>query len=588
MSGDAASLAAARATSATTLLNLVLRESDAARIDGEQVAIPLPARGAELRATLRRRSAVGHHRFASVVLLVAHDGETTPVEPDALAPLLLEALADDGGDPARLLARIDGSVRATAATLARRHDALDGLWAPAPQPFLATEQALLCGHPQHPTPKGLAEMTPAERVAYAPEEGGSFPLNWIAAEPELVTHDSAAGAAAPALLAGLLGEEAAREAREAAGPARGATAERVLLPLHPWEAAHLRADPAYAALLADGGVVELGARGAPVAATSSVRTVYRAEWPWQLKLSLHVRVTNSQRVMLPKELRRAVEAARLAQTGVGEAAARIAPDLTVVQDPAFVELHGRDGRPVPGASVLLRENRWPGTPGEDATSLVALCQEHPLGGPSRLARIVRALAARRGEPVETVARAWFARYGAVVVSPLLRLYLDLGLTYEPHAQNALLELEDGWPARGVIRDSQGYFHREAAHTDLCATIPALGEASESIFAEALCAERLVYYPFVNAAFAVVDALGADGCADERVLLDDLRALVERERAADGRYPPTLLDRLLDDERWPCKANLRTRLRDMDELVGDIADQSAYVTIANPLRAAVRA
>ena len=47
---------------------------------------------------------------------------------------------------------------------------------------------------------------------------------------------------------------------------------------------------------------------------------------------------------------------------------------------------------------------------------------------------------------------------------------------------------------------------------------------------------------------------------------------------------TLLDRLLDDATWPCKANLRTRLHDLDELVGDIATQSVYVTIPNPLRA----
>lgn len=596
----------ARAASATTLLNLALRESDDGRVvDVDQLdgvlrarlgdapaalaTIPLPARGAQLVAPLRHRSAVGHHRFAGDVLLVGGEVGATPVAPDALAPLLVEALGG-GGDPAELLARIDGSMRATAATLTRRHDELDALWSPAPQPFLTTEQALLRGHPLHPTPKGLPEMSAQERRRYAPEEASAFQLAWIAAEPGLVVHDSAAGAPAPELLAGLLGADAAREALADAGAtaADAAHSDRVLLPLHPWEAAHLRTDPAYAALLADGGVVELGPRGAPVAATSSVRTVYRADWPWQLKLSLHVRVTNSRRVTLPKELRRAVEAARLAQTAVGAQAARIAPDLVVVHDPAFAELRGRDGAPIPGAAVLLRENRWRGAADEDVTSLAALCQEHPEGGPSRLARIVRALAAERGEPVADVARTWFALYGDVVVSPLLRLYLDLGLTYEPHAQNTLLELEGGWPAHGVMRDSQGYFHRADAHADLCAAIPALGEASESIFEEALCAERLVYYPFVNAAFAVVDALGAAGCADERVLLGDLRARIERERAAGGRYAPTLLDRLLDDERWPCKANLRTRLHDMDELVGDIAEQSVYVTIANPLWAAVEA
>ena len=101
---------------------------------------------------------------------------------------------------------------------------------------------------------------------------------------------------------------------------------------------------------------------------------------------------------------------------------------------------------------------------------------------------------------------------------LLRLYLDLGLCFEPHQQNTLLELRDGWPERCVVRDSQGYFHREAAHADLIGVIPGLGEESESIFPEALADERLVYYPFVNNALGVVDALGAGGRIDEAVLL----------------------------------------------------------------------
>jgi siderophore synthetase component len=179
-------------------------------------------------------------------------------------------------------------------------------------------------------------------------------------------------------------------------------------------------------------------------------------------------------------------------------------------------------------------------------------------------------------------RAWFAAYLDVLIVPLVRAYLDLGLTYEPHQQNTLLELRDGLPVRGIVRDSQGYFHRAAAHADLCRLLPAHGEASESIFPEPLADERLVYYPFVNNALGVIDAL-RDVVA-EQTLLEDLRAVLERERANGGRYPHTLLDRLLDDERWPCKANLRTRLRDLDELVGDIATQSVYVTIPNPLRA----
>ena len=261
----------------------------------------------------------------------------------------------------------------------------------------------------------------------------------------------------------------------------------------------------------------------------------------------------------------------------------------MLQDPAYLAVrHG--GELIDGLSVLLRENRWLGDAASaDVSALTTLCQDHPYGEHSRLGAIVGAIAAREDRSENDVARQWFARFCDVVLVSLLRLFLDLGLCMEPHQQNVLLELEDGWPARAVYRDSQGYFHREAAHADMTAIVPGIGEASESIFPEALADERLVYYPFVNTALGVVNALGVAGVAGEHVLLGDLRALLERERARAranaGGYPATLLDRLLDDLMWPCKANLRTRVHDMDELTGDIATQSVYVRIANPLREA---
>jgi siderophore synthetase component len=360
---------------------------------------------------------------------------------------------------------------------------------------------------------------------------------------------------------------------------------RIIVPAHPWELDYLRAQPAIAALFDRGTIVDLGPMASPVTPTTSVRTVVQHRWPWQLKFSLHVRVTNSERVTLPKELDRAVEAARLAQTSVGIAAERVAPAFRCVHDPAYLTVVD-DGQVIDGFSVLLRDNRWRanGTWGSaDVSALTTLCQDHPFGGPSRLGRIVERIAARDGRPVHDVGREWFARFCDVAVVSLVRLYLDLGLCFEPHQQNTLLELDpSGWPERAIYRDSQGYFHREAAHADMCAVIPGLGEATESIFPEALADERLVYYPFLNLTLGVVNALGAAGCADEAVLLGDLRRVLEAERNRGGRYPGTLIDRLLDDERWPCKGNLRTRFHDMDELVGDIETQSVYVTVPNPL------
>ncbi|MFT4035928.1 MAG: GNAT family N-acetyltransferase, partial [Patulibacter sp.] len=386
---------------------------------------------------------------------------------------------------------------------------------------------------------------------------------------------------APQLATSLLDDATAAALQARAG-------EQVLVPAHPWQLTQLRDDPRVAELLASGRLRDLGEHGDPVTATSSLRTVYHEHWPWQLKFSLSVRVTNSMRVTLPRELDRAVEAATVARTSIGAAMAQAAPHWRVVHDPAYLAICDGNGQLIDELSVLLRENRWTAASALDATAVTSLCQPHPRDGRSRLARIIDRLAADSGTPAADVARAWFARYLDVFVRSVLRIYLEVGLTFEPHQQNVVLELEGGWPVRAIHRDSQGYFHREAAHDDLCAVIPALGEATESIFPEALADERLVYYPFLNNALGVIGAIGSAGLIDEPTLLADLAAVIADERARGGRYPATLLDRLLDDERWPSKANLRTRIRDLDELVGDIADQSVYVTIANPLRSAAAA
>lgn len=533
-------LVAASDAATTTLLNCYLREGGEGVFHGDQLVLP----GLDVRAEVAHRSAFFHHRFRGPA---RRAGE--PLEVPALAGLLAEAL--EPGTPAdALLDRVRESLESVTAILETREREVERLWSAEPLRFEESEQALLLGHPLHPTPKGLS----GRLRRYTPELRPRFPLHWLSVDADIVAHDSATGTAAPRIAEQLLGREA--------------PAGRVLLPAHPWEAGYLAR--AASELFRSGDVIDLGPDGAGVTPTTSVRTVYRADWPYMLKFSLHARVTNSMRVSLPKELRRAVEAARLARTHVGAEVARIAPRFTVLQDPAYLSIPGEDG-----FSVLFRENRWPGD--ADVTALTVLCQDHPFGGRSRLASIIDALGG-----TDEVAREWFSRYLDVLIVPLVRLYLELGLTYEPHQQNTLLELDGGWPSRGVVRDSQGYFHREAAHADLCAVIPALGEATESIFPEALADERLVYYPFVNNALGVIDAIAAAGLVDERVLLGDLRATLERERARGGRYPHTLLDRLLDDQRWPCKGNLRTRINDMDELVGDIAEQSVYVTLPNPL------
>jgi len=539
-------------------------------------------------AGVRHLSPTHRHRFRMPVKIVMAGGKPWAVSLDTLAGMLTDALGDTGldddpsapgsrgPDPTFLLSRMRESVATVTSFLDARAGEIDELWSADPMSFIASEQALLLGQMAHPTAQSRWEMSAEQVTSYAPETEAQFALQWLAVDPGLVEHDSATGIPAPQLVEKLLRDDPAVDGAALDAKLEG-LGERVLLPVHPWELEYLRGQDNVAALLSEGLIVELGELGSAVTPTTSVDSVYNAEWPWQLKFSLHVQMTGEMRLTREKELRRAVEAARLAQTEIGEAAAQIAPELVFLQDPAYLAVRHNDVE-IDGLSVLLRENRWPADSGADVSALEVLLQDHPHGGRSRLAQIVARAAEESGRSEAEVAREWFGRYLDVMVVSLLRLYVELGLVVQTDRQNTLLELAGGWPARGVLRDSQGFQHRATAHDDIAAIVPGIGEESGAILPEALADERLVTYPILGNALGVVNALGIAGVVDEMVLLGDLHELLTRERQRGGRYPATLLDRLLDDAWWPTNADLLTRLHNGGDM---------YVKIPNPLHGVKR-
>ncbi|MFC9060560.1 IucA/IucC family C-terminal-domain containing protein, partial [Streptomyces sp. NPDC057074] len=184
-----------------------------------------------------------------------------------------------------------------------------------------------------------------------------------------------------------------------------------------------------------------------------------------------------------------------------------------------------------------------------------------------------------------VAAEWFLRYLHHVVRPVLWLDAHAGIALEAHQQNTLLLLDaDGWPAGGRYRDNQGYYFRESHRAVLDARLPGIGERSDTFVADGVTDERFVYYLAVNNVFGLIGAFGSQRLADEALLLAAFRRFLSG--SAPGSAPPggSLPARLLDSPVLRCKANLLTRLRGLDELVGPVDTQSVYVTIANPLRA----
>ncbi|ADI06437.1 iron transport protein [Streptomyces bingchenggensis BCW-1] len=576
--------AAADACATENLLRCWARESGVVPPAVGTWRTPLPAAGTALLVPVRHWSATGWHRFGPPAL----DGgapDAPALDAVTLAALLGREAAygperhSSRATVTELVGRVADSVRNTAQFLsARRATPAD----PATDtPFLTAEQSLLLGHPLHPTPKSREGLSEAESPLFSPESRGSFPLHWFAVDQSVLARDSAwteRGRTVPA----------ERLALSLAGPDLERPPGTVPLPLHPWQAREIRYRPEATALFDAGLLHDLGPAGEHWHPTSSVRTVYRTGAPAMLKLSLALRITNSRRENLRKELWRGVEVHRLLRSGLSgqwRAACPGRPGFDIVRDPAWLAVDSPDGTPLSGLDVVIRHN--PFGPGDEAVCLAGLTALRPWPDRramcSRLARIVARIAARTGHRPATVSIEWFLRYLHTVVRPVLWLDGEAGIALEAHQQNTLVLLDpDGWPAGGRYRDNQGYYFRESRRAELQRRLPEIGAHSDTFVSDEVADERFAYYLGVNNVLGLIGAFGSQRLADERLLLAAFRRFLAEAASGPAKIRSTLPASLLEAPNLRCKANLLTRLRGLDELVGPVDTQSVYVTIANPL------
>ncbi|MBK6010509.1 IucA/IucC family siderophore biosynthesis protein [Streptomyces sp. MBT53] len=626
---------AAQAAAVENLLRCWARETNLPAPDGDTLRIPLPASGTALHAQVRYWSPTGWHRFGLPYLSDAPHGappadavtvaalfarETAARDTDSAqeAAVAAEATSDTGTD---LVARVADSLRRTVTFITdRRAHPADG-----PDLFLSAEQALLLGHPLHPTPKSREGLSEAEVRLYSPELHGSFPLHWLAVAPSVLATDSAWTERGRPV-------SAAHLTARLAGTGLPLPDGHAALPVHPWQWREIRHRADVAALIDAGLIQDLGPHGTPWHPTSSVRTVHRSGAPAMLKLSLGLRITNSRRENLRKELHRGVEVHRLLRSGLSQQWQAVHPGFDIVRDPAWLAVDApADGRgadcgqegtgsaggavgtraPLAGIDVVIRHN--PFSPSDDVSCVAGLVSPRPntarranVGGPqatsrtgfsghsgraassapplrSRLAEVVTGLAERTGRSREAVTAEWFLRYLEQVVRPVLWLDGEAGIALEAHQQNTLLLLDSaGWPAGGRYRDNQGYYFRASRRAELDARLPGIGEHSDTFVSDEVTDERFAYYLAINNVLGLIGAFGSQGLADERLLLSAFRRFLRDVASGPARLRTSLPARLLDSPVLRCKANLLTRLHGLDELIGPVDTQSVYVTIANPL------
>ena len=463
-----------------------------------------------------------------------HHGAWRPLGLDLLIGLVEKAL---GGPNDEFAGQVAGS-REVIAMLLKEREAAE----PPTDPWLASEQSLLFGHPCHPSPK---ERGGPGWPAYAPETHARFPLRMLAVRDDMV----------------------AAEGDVSAFDELGAAPDGyTLLPAHPWQLKLLAGD--IAAPLADGRLIDLGDGPRAVSPTSSVRTVHEPGIGRCLKFSLDVRITNCVRKNAWYELAGAVELTRRLRPVFAELAAAF-PGTSWLAEPGYRSISAGP-RLLEGLGVMMREDPWT-VSGPGVTPILAGALALPAYAlrPAGAAVPEAVLAARRDDPA-----GWWAEYVDRVAPPVLDAYLRHGVVLEPHLQNVLVGVDAaGRPTTAIFRDLEGTKLIAGRH-DLTGLPPRVADALRYDAARGW--NRVAYCLMVNH-LAEIAATVAESAGDGRETLLGELWRVARERLAAYRSPgPALpLADLLAGVPLPAKANLSVRW-------SRAADRAAgYVPVANP-------
>lgn len=548
------------------------------------LVIKLTAQRMKLMIPLKYWSPTGRHLYESTVYVCGANQDPQLIGSwTAIAWLIddLRAPGDERSGSDELLYRILLSERTMEMYIRTRMGDEDSLYH-ADLNFLEAEQSLIFGHTFHPAPKSRQGFPEWRQQDYAPEAKGTFKLRYFAAHPSIVYEKSvwsmkASDILLKELMAGLNPDERYQFQKEW-GRFKN---QFVLIAVHPVQGEWLQTQPHVQRWVEGGRLIDLGLLGRQMSPTSSVRTVYHSESEYMYKFSIRVKITNSMRVNKRKELDSALEAASF-MSSIGPILNTRYPNYHVIMDGAYMTL-GDTAEQESGFELLIREN--PFTAGEQSEAggitVAALTQETIDHSPMFIRRLMeRAMSGVVDGNLSHISVIWFRKYLEVSLQPMIWLYSEFGIALEAHLQNCVLAVDEmGYPKALYYRDSQGYYYAKSRVDELEQYMPGIS-ASSNVFEDALVEERFGYYLIVNHLFGLIQSFGIAGLVDERTLLMEVRVVLESLKT-ECHKAVDLIEHWLSAQILRCKANLLTRLYDVDELESEL-EQAVYVSFPNPL------
>lgn len=439
--------------------------------------------------------------------------------------------------------------------------------------FIETEQALIYGHPMHPTPKARLGFDSKQWLAYSPETKGCFQIHYWLVNPDNIIEESFENVAISSQLLEFISPFISENQKKLLQQ----YSNYKLLPLHPWQAKYLQSANFYKSLVEDNLLIDMGILGIKYFPTTSVRTVANLDSPWMFKFSLSVAITNSVRINLPKECRRGMLATKIWYGDIGKRIKHSHPRFNVINDPAWIGLKV-DDRIINETICIFRYNPFNKT--DNITNLAVLCQDHPFNKSNKFNYLFDEIAKQKNESYEVIAINWFDEFLKISLDSMLEIYHKYGMVFEAHQQNSLIELNNNLPSKFWVRDNQSFGYIINYADDLIAQYPELESEAKCVVPIDFANHRFIYYFIGNNLFSIITAIAKTGATTEIKLIALLHQHINDFYKL---YPDSLLlQTLLFQNKFPFKGNLLTRLHQLDELQAPVENQSIYINIQNPM------
>ncbi|PRY66617.1 siderophore synthetase component [Vreelandella songnenensis] len=517
-----------------------------------------------------RRSRIGSHYYLSdIYVRTSAASEWRAPDMAVLVKALLEHCEWlDGAPNGELVDQVLQSQKVMTAIVA--HAAEQPRLHPL-KDYRNSEQGLWFGHPNHPTPK--ARQWPVhllqEKPPYAPEFSAttalhqfSFPLEGLNVQANRMN--------------------ALDVLPYIADQRRAENSQRVVLAMHPVQAALFRQDASVARMIEEGVIGDLGKGGWQAAPTASMRTWYVEGQPWFIKGSLNVRITNCVRKNAWYEQESTLVIDRIMHRLLQRKDTALEA-LCVAQEPATVHW-----QPVNGddenkrwfreqTGVILRENFCQRYAPQNCLLSATLFARDARLAPMIHSFIDQTMLSARHDPLPTEwrIRQWFQAYLRTLVAPVMALFFRHGIVMEPHLQNCVLIHAQGEPRKMLLRDFEGVKLTSDKGVDFLA-----GEAldprveASMIYSREQGWNRIAYCLLVNHIAEAVLALSWQRPAlADQLWQDTLEELRHVRQALDVAAPE--LDALLEGGSLPCKTNFKLRLMARPDR------QAQYVLLPSP-------